>query len=242
MTTNVFDGNKAVMATDSRWSWRWGNYLLYLDDTGSEKIVLVERAAVMFAGKGNLIQAWKDFLWSKPTSWNDAPKELKGLSVCVVSVDTKSVLHAVGDYHAVGNSGFAGTGRNFARTCWTQNGDACKSVRTAIAADHYSGGPVNYFDIGNNKHNLVYQAKITIDMVNAALSTRGQVMSINDSNFGPVPFAKAASADAGLKEFGDRVASGQVSPEAPFDGMTREWTKEETDGFQAALTQVFGWK
>ena len=58
----------------------------------------------------------------------------------------------------------------------------------------------------------------------------------------PIPFAKAASADAGLKEFGDRVASGEISPEAPFDGMTREWTKAETDGFHAALARIFDWK
>jgi hypothetical protein len=55
-------------------------------------------------------------------------------------------------------------------------------------------------------------------------------------------FAKASSRDAELAEFGKKIASGEVSPEAPFDGMNREWTRAETEGFHDSLAKVFSWK
>jgi hypothetical protein len=57
----------------------------------------------------------------------------------------------------------------------------------------------------------------------------------------PVPFNLAAANDKALVEFGEKVASGQLPPSAPFEGMDREWTPAEKQGINDALAE-FGWK
>lgn len=244
MTTNVFDGASVVVATDSRWSYRYGNYLIYLDDTGFEKIEVVENAAFMFAGRGDRVQEWKHWLRTNPTSPEHQPTETKGMSVCVVSKMTGTVIMSVGDYHVHEVSHFAGSGRDHARGCWIKNRDALKCVETAKSKDIYSGGEVKYFSVRDSKHNLYPSAPVTIQMVNNALHTRGLVMSINDTTATPsaVPFKMAAANDTGLEEFGKKIANGEISPSAPFDGMDRDWTATEKKGFDDALASVFGWK
>jgi hypothetical protein len=72
----------------------------------------------------------------------------------------------------------------------------------------------------------------------------GQVVLRSESIYGTKPesFTQASGRDGELAEFGKKIAAGEVSPEAPFDGMNREWTRAETEGFHNSLAEVFSWK
>lgn len=40
----------------------------------------------------------------------------------------------------------------------------------------------------------------------------------------------------------EKIASGELSANAPCDGMYNEWAKEDETKFKSALDDMFGWK
>jgi hypothetical protein len=250
MTTNVFDGPARIVATDSRWSWPVidGRWFVYLDDTGFDKIQVLNDLVVMYAGDGQLVQAWRDYFADEARELAAQPTATKEVCVCVVDAETGVfVKSAGGDYEVFEDSLFGGTGGGYARKCWATNRKATRAVETAKAEDRSSGGEVKYVDIVNKDGNVkpVYPSElVTIQSVNLALYKRGVVMDLRKNvtvGGEAVPFELAAAAHAELAEFGQQVVAGQVSPSAPFAGMNREWTTAEKEGLNDALRK-YGWK
>lgn len=230
------------MATDSRWSIRSGNYVVYLDDTGFDKIEVRKGAAFMFAGNGGRIQQWKSWLRTDPQDDSNQPPE-DGICICIANTTTK-LMKSFGKENVVINGGyFAGTGTIYAIPCWQQNNDPRRSVETAKLSDIYSGGEVKFFDFASDKHNLNYpQGNVTIQMVDQAILTRGLAMKINVNSAQPLPFPQAAKNDPEVAEIRDKIAQGHLSASAPCDGMYKQWTTEEKAELHDALADVFGWK
>ena len=61
----------------------------------------------------------------------------------------------------------------------------------------------------------------------------------------PFPQAGASANDdaaGALEQIRTKIATGELSANAPCDGMHNEWTEESKGKFNAALGKMFGWK
>jgi len=248
MTTNIFDGHACVMATDSRWSIRHGDWLLYLDDTNYQKIERSHGKALMFAGFGGKIQEWKNWIRSNPADDSGMP-EFKGVSVCMVDESTHEVDMTDEKYYINNNVYCAGSGKELAYGCWLVNKSSKQAVETAKSKDFCSGGDVKFIDFKNSETNLVNfypEAEPTIEKVSLAIAQRGISMKLSTQSAPILPFSKAdaaASEEAVVRaEIAGLVANGQLSADAPCDGMHDDWSEENKAKFKAALGKMFGWK
>lgn len=246
MTTNVYDSVQGVLASDSRWSVTYGSYLVYIDDTGFEKIeILNNKHAFMFAGFARAIQNWKTWIRSNPTNMDGAP-DFEGMCVCVVDIEANKVLFSQRQDIVKDGSYFAGSGSRHAALCWLVNKCAKRAIETAKTRDICTGGDVKYFDIKSKTHNLYNVRKdITMEMVRNALVQRGEVMTIATANDLNPPFKKladlVAANDADAVEISAQLASGALNPQAPCDGMVSEWTAAERSDLTNVFGEVFGW-
>jgi len=250
MTTNIFDGHARVMATDSRWSIEYGCWLIYLDDTGYEKIERRNGFALMFAGAGGVIQAHKNWIRSAPSNFSNMPGT-KGMSVCMVEEKSGEVVFQKHQDIEADNVFCAGTGARPAYNCWSTNKCSKKAVESAKAKDNYSGGDVKYIDFAASKTNLVdYNASALLDIatVSANIWKRGIAMKIHSTpTVSPeLPFVKAQSLEEEEKEvrsqIGQLVANGTLTATAPCDGMHSDWSNEDNAKYKQAMARMFGWK
>jgi hypothetical protein len=241
MTTNVFDQARGMMATDSRWSIRSGKYIIYLDDTGCDKILLIKNRAIMFAGNGRRIQQWKDWLRSEPKDDSMQPN-VAGICVCIADRTTGQVKRSFKQTVVDGEGYFAGSGTDYAVICWVNNGDAQRAVRTAKQADDCSGGEVKYVDFKAGAHNLYHGNEVTIQMVDDAILKRGLVMTTNTAPAQSYAFITAANDDPDLAEVRAKIAAGDLSANAPSNGMYEEWTDEEKAELKECLAEMFDWE
>ncbi len=248
MTTNVYDSTTGVLTTDSRWSVTWGNYVSYVDDVPYEKLERFENSLFMFAGKGKVIQLWKDWIRTRPTDPSAMPKH-DGMSVCIVDIAQNKVSFSVRQDIVKDGAYFAGSGSFHAATCWVKNRCARKAIETAKERDYYTGGEVKFFETrsgNNNLHQLQVFKPVTIEMVAEAIFQRGTVMTIAQNNALNPPFAKLqdliAANDADALEISAKLANGELEPEAPCDGMLSEWTQSQKDELSSVLGDIFGWK
>jgi hypothetical protein len=250
MTTNIFDGNARVMATDSRWSIEYGSWLLYLDDTGYEKIERCNGVALMFAGHGKKIQEYKDWIRSMPDDDSNMP-DVKGMSVCMVDEEAGTVDFAKHQDIESGNVLCAGTGARWAFSCWTDNKCSKRAVETAKSKDYCSGGVVKYIDFARGETNLAaYNAEVqlTIEMISRNILQRGISMKIQATPTGTpnLPFATADGAANDEREarraIAELVAAGKLGATAPCDGMHNDWSESDKTDFKRALGKMFRWK
>lgn len=241
MTTNVIDLAVGISVTDSRWSYQAPFFTLYVDDVGFEKIVEYRQRAYTFAGDGELIQVWKDWLASEPTSVHsmpdverETPQGVRSVTICIVKMATKEVSYRRGTAIAYDQALFAGTGGFAARLCWDKNRDAKKAVESAIQKDLFSGGTVKYLVFADNDNNLSEFA--TIGEVNRQLATRGVCMihaAGNATNTGtPVSGSDHEKEIAKIKE---QLTSGDIVASAPCDAMFERWSEEEKEQLRTAL-------
>lgn len=243
MTTNVFDSNVGLMTTDSRWSVTYGNYLVYVDDARFEKIERYKNAVFMFAGNGAKVQAWKSWIRSNPTSDVDQP-DCDLMCVCIADQATNQVLFQERQDIVKDGGFFAGSGSIHAFRCWSANRDSRKAVETAKTFDFASGGEVKFLDFGTGDHNLFSASTdVHISDVSKAIATRGNVMEIAVNNEQKPPFklSELAANDVGMQELQGRIASGEIAPTAPCDGMYSEWTDGQKTRLKGVLSDVFGW-
>lgn len=245
MTTNVYDSNVGLIASDSRWSVTWGSRIVYVDDANFNKIEIHKGVAFVFAGSGVRVQEWKDWLKTDPVDDTNMPG-CDGMSVCMTRIEDKQVLFSERQDIVKDGGFFAGSGSRHAFTCWNNNRNALKSVESAKLLDPYTGGEVKYVDFTSQKNNLVMHpaSPATIRTVSEALSSRGHVMNIAPDNGTAPPFklSEIAANDAEARELQEKLLAGQISPEAPCDGMYDEWTAEQTSRLKSALGKVFNWK
>lgn len=243
MTTNVYDSNKGLMTTDSRWSCNYGKYLIYVDDARFEKIERYNDAVFMFAGDGQKIQAWKSWIRSGPTD-DSAMPGCEEMCVCIANSRTRQVLFDERQDIKRDGGFFAGTGSRFAYECWAENACAKRAVESAKQFDFSSGGEVKWVDFTTGEHNLFSPMRdVHVSDVSRALATRGSVMEIAVNNAIRPPFklADLAANDAELKNVQGKIASGEISPLAPCDGMYSEWSESDKSKLKGVLSDVFGW-
>ncbi|MGN8004340.1 hypothetical protein ACTJKQ_14250 [Acidovorax sp. 22279] len=243
MTTNVYDSKAGVMATDSRWSHQFGSRIVYVDDAHFSKIEIFGAWAIMFAGDGVKIQQWKDWIRSGPTDFSLMP-DYDGICVCIVSSATKQVRFKQPQDITKDGGYFAGSGSMHAYLCWSVNRDAKRAVESAIQADGYSGGLVKFVNLNDMSNNLSAPGPINqwrIDDVRDAVLQRGMVMNLAQNSGAPFQLSKLAANDAEVAKIQAMIASGEVAPTAPCDGMYTEWTEDQKVELKSALADVFGW-
>jgi len=245
MTTNVYDSLAGTMSSDSRWSCQHGKYLIYIDDARFEKIEKYQNSVFMFAGDGAKIQAWKDWIRTSPKSTVGTP-DCEKICICIADQSKNSVIFMERQDIIKDGGYFAGSGSRYAYQCWDANRDPLRAVETAKSFDASSGGDVKFLEFSSGNHNLFSPTgkDVRIEDVSRAMATRGRVMEItvnNATNSPPFKLADVAANDAGLRDVQNKIASGQLSPTAPCDGMHSEWTDEQKRKLDSALGQVFGW-
>lgn len=250
MTTNIFDGNSLVMATDSRWSIEYGSWLFYLDDTGYSKILRLNGMALMFAGYGKKIQEYKDWIRSNPSDFSAQP-DVKGMSVCMIEEATGSVEVKEEQDIDTNNVLCAGSGARPAYGCWTTNKCSMRAVESAKLVDPCSGGDVRYVNCSTSATNVLdyfAEEQLTIETISSNIINRGIAMKIRTTPMGTpdLPFPKAAGDAANEEqiartEVASLVASGKLSANAPCDGMHNDWSEDSKKNFQRALGKMFGW-
>jgi hypothetical protein len=255
MTTNIFDGNAKVMASDSRWSIEYGPWLFYLDDTGYEKILRHNGFSLMFAGNGRKIQEYKDWIRSNPPDDSSMPNE-KGMSVCMIEDATGEVVFQRQQDINSENVLCAGSGARWAFGCWIQNKCSKQAVKTAKSKDVCSGGDVKYVDfaqgaVATNVVTYTVQKELHIDTVTKNILERGNAMKIQALPPGTpdLPFNKADGIlDVAQNEQAARAAakalaaSGQLTATAPCAGMHNDWDQDDRAEFKKALGKMFNWK
>jgi hypothetical protein len=238
MTTNVFDMGQRRLASDSRWSVVRNFAILYVDDTGFDKIEIAHGHAFIFAGNGRSIQRWKEWIRTAPIDESGEPA-VDGMALCIVSLAAGSILFEWGQDIRLDDARFAGSGAFFAHGCWTVNGCARRAVESAKVVDPLSGGEVKFFELNSGENNLRNTASI-LD-VEQAIVTRGYIMYTNSPAPKEIPVLEAAANDARVEELCKGIANGDIHASAPCDSMYNDWTAEDKTRLRAALGQVFGW-
>lgn len=237
----MIDLTSGISASDSRWSCQAPSFLLYIDDTGFEKIVHHGNLAFTFAGNGKLIQEWKNWLATNPSNSTGAPpttaQTLQGpisITICIVRMSDKAPIFCRGRSIAFENALFAGTGATQARTFWAATKDAKLAVESAKSMDPFSGGSVKYLEFTNGKNNLSETA--TIEDVGRLLATEGTVMYVaNENRVFAVPVSDAEAKDTNVRQVVEQLKAGDVAATAPCSAMYNEWSQNEISELHAAL-------
>lgn len=230
MTTNVLDIVRATIATDSRWSVPLDFAVIYVDNTGFDKIEVANGHAFMFAGNGAIIQSWKDWI-RVPTRY--AP-QVDGIALCVTRMADAVVTFEYGQDIVLENARFAGTGAYHAHLCWRANQCARQAVESAKAEDKLTGGQVKFIELRDGNNNLTNNG--TIHTVVKDIVDRGWVMYNGKAS---IQLDEAIANDQRVADVVRKVASGAAVPSAPCDSMYNKWNDEDKARLKAALSQVF---
>lgn len=243
LTTNVYDGLKRLLSSDSRWSSKHpsGDFIIYVDDVGFDKIEMASGHAFLFAGFASTISEWKAFLKSNPSGKNGHPP-IDGIALLITNMTTGEIVNHVGQDIQISNAdatvtSFAGSGSGHAADCWTINGCAKTAVETAKNFDLFSGGCVRYLELNTLDHNLLNTTNY--DELTKSFTTQGMVMYTANSQK-QTPVHEAALTDPRVGELCNDIARGQISPSAPCDAMYHRATDEEKARLGATLDKIFG--
>ena len=209
----------------------------------------------MFAGRGLLIQEWKNWIRSNPVDDSNQPA-VEGISLSGFNISSKTLRYTEGMSITHENSIFAGTGARHAVICWKNNRVATKAVETAKIMDPASGGSVKYFDFATGNSNLAVMnmfSPSTIEEIDKELAVKGIYMDVTTRQNGAPPFAlsQVAASDASantnesmadMQELKRKLASGELSASAPCDAMYSEWSANSKKELKTFLGSVFGWR
>jgi hypothetical protein len=243
MTTNVVDGALHVMASDSRWSFPITGAggapyaVLYVDDTDFDKIELGDDYAMIFAGPALLMEKWKRWLQDPGRSVRKRPPVEMYFALCMVEVESRQIIFEHGQTIAGSDHRFAGTGALGAYTCWKQNRDPIKAVKSACIDDMYSGGEVRKLDLKSRKHNL--KQSHDSKSINKQLVTNGVIMYTSQKQ---ISVADAVKSDPVVKKAVKKIATGKVSAHAPAGLDPIVWTDADVKRLDDALEKHFGKK
>lgn len=239
MTTNVFDKEAGVLATDSRWSYSLpGVANIYVDNVEFEKIASDGILAFMFAGDSLKINEWKSWINSPNKVVMNQPKPVEhGFSICMVDVKMQEIV--LEKYQEIKRDGarFAGTGAIAANRCWEENRDPKKAVESAIVEDCFSGGEVKYLDLLRGTNNLC--KKDEFSSIKSGVQTRGYVMYFQNQNQNHIPVAEAANADERISQTIAKIAKGDVGMTAPSPAAESQWSDQDREDLTNALLKYY---
>ncbi|WP_148716671.1 hypothetical protein [Chitinolyticbacter meiyuanensis] len=235
----MFDYATKRMSADSRWSKELDERLVYIDDSGFDKILLLPhlQACALFAGNGQLIQEWQDWLRTDLQGPHPAV-EADGTSIVMrlFSAPDGECLNKQGSGHELPEGYFAGSGAIHAIPCFKQNKCVIKAVETAKERDVMTGGEVKFTDLVNGSNNLKDSARI--EHVVTSLVDRGYVMYIRDRKV--VPFQEAAANDAKVHRMKRKLLDGALSVDAPCSEMYVPWNDEQKQSLEHAIDVLRG--
>lgn len=244
MTTNIYDADTRKVASDSRWSIDGQRFIVWVDDSGFDKIVIAIGHAFVFAGDARLIQEWKDWI-ANPDRF-DVPKPPvqfpdgdRAIALCIVDESGTKIVFEYGQDIVQDGLRLAGTGSIHALSCWKVNKDPCKAIATASQTDVFSGGEVKFFDAKNGSSNLNNFA--TLDEMHRDLLSRGTVM-YKQSPSQTIPIKDAAKNDPEVRALVQGVESGAISASAPCDSMHNRWPQNKIEELHEALSKIFAKK
>lgn len=237
MTTTVFDGAKGFLTSDSRWSKDTDYAVLYVDDTGFDKIETAEGLVFLFAGNSMVIQQWKTYLRA---SLVGARPTQAGIALLIAEIATGNLLHLYQQDILLPDStnpvtSFAGSGARHAVRCWETNSCAKKAVDTAKTADIYSGGEIKFFELATGQHNLTNSSDLA--GMGRAFLERGKVMYT--SNDKPISVQEAAANDPRVAELCKEIAKGKIPLNAPCDAMYNQPTADDDRRLDDVLSKFF---
>lgn len=239
MTTNVLDRRNKIVASDSRWSSHppaFPDLMVYVDDTGFDKIVDRPSAVMMCAGSMNLIALWKS--WFAAGTGPMPPSELLDGTVrheiCVAVVRKRDfgLRFSAGTYENFEDAAeFCGTGAIFAKDCYSVNGCAMTAVTTASRHDPMTGGEVKFVDTKVPFKSNVLNPSTTVEQVEAQLATKGFVMEKSSGNV----FSIATGHLVHQQALSAAIASGLS---APTGQKLRSWTEREREDLQKVMNEI----
>lgn len=251
MTTTVYDASQLLLTSDSRWSaevsLQDGTYLLFVDNTGFNKLANRLGGVLVLAGDGELISQWKSW-WTAEgnidvqTMPAVALNNMRMVSVMIVSKESGEILFDAGPKLAYADESaeegrtylavFSGSGQQFAANCWWTNRCSHTAVSSAAANDPCTGGDVKFINCTNDENNLEDE-NFDYTSIKKSLTERGMLMKIADKNVIPLD-QHAQGAD--IK---DQIANGAIRASAPT-GMesTFKWDEARLAKLNHAVNKV----
>ena len=209
--------------------------LVFVDDTGFDKIFEFNKYLMLFAGTAKLIQVWKNHI-SDLNSTGLPPTVLDGMSIAVsiTDLETSAVFFEHNQAATYETVRFAGSGASAAERCWFKNFCAKRAVGTASFFDVCTGGQVKYYSFDGN-HNV--DVSTTVEVIPDALRKNGVIMYRNRSDL-TMPVSEAARTDPRVVKLIDDLACGKESLCAPFPHMHNPMSVSETRALEKALAKI----
>lgn len=246
MTTNIYDFHAGMIGSDSRWSIETpSKSIIYVDDSGYEKIAHIGNYAFLFAGNVMVIHAWKMYLHERSQGLPAARPPLAGCAFLAVELSSCEILEEYGqDIGPVDAetgrkvASFAGTGSFHAHKCWRQNKCVKTAVRSAVADDYFSGLPLKYLNL-KNAGDKDCASVLDLEVLRNSFLTKGMVMKPSTIK-APIPLLEAAVNDPEIAKCRDDIANGKATIQAPCDAMYNQPTAEDERKVDAMLERMFG--
>ena len=227
MTTNVYDITKGLLSTDSRWSKDNGEYVVYIDNTGYDKIVHDHKIAILFAGDLDKVDVWKKWFMKGRPDPRPPEKDLSLIIVCLETGDPvfKSEYTLASFNEEAIQAVYGGTGGVYAKNCWEVNSCAMTAVNTAIQEDFLSGGEVVYLNRNDLSTNITNTGKFF--HVTTLLKEAGTIMDIKTKQKATIKEFDNSTFSLSAKALVEEVLSGKATLSAPFVGMGQPWSNEK---------------
>jgi hypothetical protein len=244
MTTNVYDESLKMFCTDSRWSFDirlagGAHYaILYVDDTGFEKIESQPDYSFMFAGNSKLINEWKHWIRSPNKVVLPKPATADDFAVCMVETSTGKIVFEHGQKISGSDHRFAGTGAYDAYKCWNLHKNPKKCIESASKVDVYTGGNVIFLDMGKKTSNIPTEADLR--EINNLTLKKGMIMYIQTTLDKAITVKEASEKDSLIKNFVEKVANGSAQAEARSGLDKIVWTDADKERLDDALLACYG--
>ncbi|MEQ5201640.1 hypothetical protein ABN228_03885 [Providencia rettgeri] len=247
MTTTVYDRINKQVACDSRWSvdltqHGYTGHILYVDDTGFEKIANRGDFAMVVAGNGGLIQRWKEWWSSEALEQMHPPVVLptgQCISLYIVQKSKNKVIFDKGHKLAALNADtneieavFSGSGGNHAANDWFSFHDSKNAVEFAKQNDFYTGGTVRYVEFETDTHNLQDEL-MSFDLVVHSILNKGRIMDTKNPHLEHV----AITADE-VAHVRQMVINGSITPCAPTGKDTTDWDENSKGRLLDAIKYI----
>ncbi|GKX63843.1 hypothetical protein SOASR032_24120 [Pragia fontium] len=255
MTTTAYDCEKKLVACDTRWSMEInlidGRHILFVDDTGFNKICTRKGGALICAGDGLTIAEIKDWWRAQPFDPEALPKlrseEGQDLvSIMIIDANGKrefDVGHKVALLDTeldVYVSIFSGSGSTYAARTFSQCGCVKSAVELSKYMDPCTGGEVKYLELQSGNHNLSDE-NFDYDSITEAMSERGGLMKKSEL------FAANSRMDAKVisikdhaqySDIANALKSGALKAHAPTGGQHIEWDEGRIERLKQAARRI----
>ncbi|WP_348696451.1 hypothetical protein [Duganella fentianensis] len=240
MTTNVFDVTTGQLTSDGRWSIEKMDWLVFVDDTGYDKIIFDDDLAFAFAGNVTKINFWKE--WVAGGRVDPVPMDkLDQMQLIIVNMVT-GALEFASDYILFSHAGnalealYGGSGGPSAKDCWNSNRCAITAIESAKSKDVFSGGQTKFLLSKTKQNNLSNNVGVT--EINEQCKQRGLMMNLkNPLNTVLVKEAANDGSNPIVQSIANDVMQGKAEMSAPFPGMHLPWTQEKKSELSSVLAR-----